>query len=619
MMTKLKTRFSSPRAITGLHVFLVVLLGLVCYYNSFSVPFMFDDISAIVKNPDITGGRNLWDILLHGGPRRIADFSFAVNYRFHALQVAGYHVINLAIHLSAAVVLYFLTAALLDALELTYPSRVPEANTFVTVRERFIPLATALVFVCHPLQTQAVTYLVQRHTSLATLFYLLALLAYVKGRITLEQHGLERGVLRWGLLLSAMALLAFHTKQISFSMPLMMVMLELGLFRGRLFKRYLIIAAVTGVLLLLAMFLPAMLNGSLADIMFDLRRTTSEDLYFSRTSYFLTQTRVIVTYLRLLVLPVQQNLDYDYPIFSSLQNIEVIASMALHGLLLTAAYVLYRRSQHQLTVTDRQSGLALRLIALGIAWFYIALIIESSFIPITDVIMEHRVYLPSAGFCIALAAFVMLISRKLHSGVRCRWLALAAVCLLFATLTIARNRLWNDEVRFWLDAAAKSPRKGRVHSNLGLAYLRQNRFEMALRLFVDAIKLDPTLNSAWMSLGSSLQGMNLYQGRFTSGMEYLTPGGEIDFRWYRQFNSSEFNNMGLACEFVGQPEEALNWYIQSVNMNPDFDLAWFNLGLLSARLGNYPQRDKALSKLHALNPALANKLTGDIRPDRSVR
>jgi tetratricopeptide (TPR) repeat protein len=122
-----------------------------------------------------------------------------------------------------------------------------------------------------------------------------------------------------------------------------------------------------------------------------------------------------------------------------------------------------------------------------------------------------------------------------------------------------------------------------------------------------------------MSLGRSLQGMNLYQGRFTSGMEYLTPGGEIDFRWYRQFNSSEFNNMGLACEFVGQPEEALNWYIQSVNMNPDFDLAWFNLGLLSARLGNYPQRDKALLKLHTLNPALANKLTGDIRPDRSVR
>ncbi len=597
--------------VTGLHVSLVVLLGLLCYCNSFSVPFIFDDFNSIVNNPVIVGATNLWDILLHGGSRRIADLSFAVNFRIFGLQVAGYHATNLAIHLSAAVVLYFLSAALLDSLDSVYRSGEPEAES-----ERFIPLATALVFVSHPLQTQAVTYLVQRQTSLATLFYLLALLAYVKGRLSLEQHGLKGGVLRWGVTLSAMALLAFHTKQITYSMPLMILMLELALFRGRLFKRGLIAAAAAGLLLLLTVLLPPLLNGSPAETLFDLRGATSEDLYFSRSSYFLTQARVVVTYLRLLLLPLRQNLDYDYPIYSSLQNAEVIAALILHALMLAAAFVLYRRSQLQLISADRRQGCYLRLIALGIAWFYIALSVESSFIPISDVIMEHRVYLPSAGFSLALFAFAALVSRKLQCGVRYRWFALTALCLIFLTLTIARNRVWNDDVRFWQDVAAKSPRKGRVLASLGRAYMNHNRSKEALPLFVDAIRLDIRAEVAWKMLGFSLQGLNCYQGRFTTGREYLTPEGEVDFRWYRQSTSTQFNNMGLATEFIGQPQEALKWYVQSVSMAPGYTLAWYNLGLLSARLGNYAQRDRALLKLKALDPDLANKLAGDIRPDR---
>lgn len=615
-----KDRFRSPRVITALHVCLIVLLGLVCYCNSFSVPFLFDDYTSIVDNPEVIGGKKLWDILLHGGPRRIADISFAVNYRLHDLQLAGYHITNLAIHLSAAVVLYFLSASLLDSMNLVYPSGEPETGESARITARFIPLATALVFVCHPLQTQAVTYIVQRHTSLATLFYLLALLAYIKGRITLEQGGLKGGVLFWWVILSAMSLLAFYTKQIAFSLPLMILMLELGLFRGRLFKRYLIVTAVAGALLLLTMLLPTVMSGSVADIMFDLRHTTSEDTYFSRTSYLLTQTRVVVTYLRLLVLPVQQNLDYDYPVFSSLRNSEVIASLILHGILMAAAFVLYRRSQHQLTSADRRRGSCLRLIAVGIAWFYIALIIESSFIPITDVIMEHRVYLPSAGFAIVLAALARLIGSKFQHGVRFQWLALATVCLVFSTMTIARNHVWGDEVRFWQDAASKSPRKARVFTNLGWAYLNRNRYEIALRLFVNAVKLDLRQgNNMWIMLNSALKGVNRYQGRFTDVEKYLTPEGKVDYRWFSQFNSVNCNNMGLATEFIGQPEEALTWYIMSVNINPDFDLAWFNLGLLSARLGHKIQGEAALLKLETLNPDLANTLAGYIRPNHSVR
>lgn len=608
-----KPGFCRPGTVTALHVCLIMLLGLLCYSNSFSVPFMFDDFASIIRNPDISGGRSLLDILTHGGSRRIADISFLFNYRLHGLQPAGYHVVNLAIHITAALVLYFLTVSLLDSLRLVYSSAESETTEAAPGMERFIPLAAALIFVSHPLQTQAVTYIVQRHTSLATLFYLLTVLAYLKCRICLEQNGLKPGVLLWGFIATAMSLLAFHTKQITFTIPLMIVMLELSLFRGRFFKRFLIVNGLIGGGLFLTLLLPALLSGTVSDAMLDLRHATAEDLYFSRSSYFLTQIRVVATYLRLLVMPVQQNLDYDYPIFSSLLNAEVIASLVLHGTLLATAFLLYFRSHQQLRSADHRQGSCQRLISLGVAWFYIALIVESSFIPITDVIMEHRLYLPSAGFAIVLASLLRLLSRKFSCEQRFMWIALAVICIAFSLTTITRNRLWNDEVLFWQDAAGKSPRKGRVLSNLGVAHLKQKRFDTALRLFVAAIKLDPTLNTARISLGSSLKGMTLYQGRFTTGMEFMTPAGDIDWRWYRRFNSTGFNNMGLASEYLGQPEEALKWYVQSVSMTPDFDLGWFNLGLLSVRLGHNAQADAALLKLQGINPDLGQKLAGYIR------
>jgi hypothetical protein len=602
-----------PGQSAALHIGLIILAGLACYANSLAVPFMFDDFTSIVVNPDISGGRPLLDILLHGGARRVADFSFAINYRLHGVQVAGYHVTNIAIHLAAAVTLYHLCAALLDSLKLTYDAGTATESATGMGMQRFLPLFAVLVFVCHPLQTQAVTYIVQRHTSLAALFYLFALLAYIKGRLNFEQHGFGAAVARWGLLFAASSLLAFHTKQIAYSLPLMLVMLEYSLFRGRLAKRTLLAAAVTGILLLAAILLPAAQNGSIADVMFDLRRAISEDIYFSRTSYFLTQTRVIVTYLRLLILPMGQNLDYDYPIFSSLKNIEVIAALLLHATLLTTAFVLQRRSHFHLTSGDRRHGLYQRLIVIGIVWFYIALSVESSFIPITDVIMEHRVYLPSAGFFIAVAAMVMLLGQKLHQGTRWRWQALTVICLTLSVLTIMRNHVWSDDVRFWQDVAAKSPRKARALSNLGWAHLNHDHFESALRLFVKAINLDLRESDyTWIMLNASLKGLKQYQGRFTTGEQYLTPAGSVDLRWYSQFNSVKFNNMGLASEFTGQPRQALDWYIESLNIKPDYDLALFNLGLLSARLGHNPQAQMALVNLKAVNPALAAKLAAMI-------
>ena len=580
---------------------LILLLGLVCYSTSFTVPFMFDDFDVIVFNRDISGGRSLLDILLHGGARRIADFSFAINYRLHAQQVAGYHLTNLAIHLAAAFTFYLLCTTLADILLSTYGTdRQEQAPT-----RRFMPLAAALLFVCHPIQTQAVTYIVQRHTSLATLFYLLSLLAFLKGRALYERTGLTRAVFYRGGLFFIAALLACYTKQIAFSLPLMIMLMEFMLFRGRLVKQYLLAALFVVILLFVAAFLPVVHGGTISDVVFDLRHAITETIYFPRTTYLFTQFRVIATYLRLLVLPVQQNLDYDFPLYSSLGNGAVIASLSLHVMLLASAAVLFRKAGRQPPARGHQ----FRLISLGICWFYVALLIESSFIPITDVIMEHRLYLPSAGFFIAAIAVIelagqMLKCRQLHA-----WIFLAGVCGLLATATVMRNRLWSDEVAFWEDAARKSPRKGRVVGNLANVYLNSGRNDDSLRMNVAAIMLDPGLERAWRRLGVLLKHVPSVQGRFRTGQEYLTPEGHIDFRWFSKYNSVEYNNMALACEYLNFPQEASKWYWQSVQMDPDFDLAWLNLGLFAAKTGNATTVARALARLQSLNPVLARQLS----------
>jgi tetratricopeptide (TPR) repeat protein len=596
----------------GWHVFLIVLLGVVCYCNSFSVPFIFDDYDAIVDNQEAFGSRNLWNLLLHGGPRRIADFSFAVNYKIHGLQVTGYHITNLVIHLSTSVILYFLCIALLEALDLS-STRKPETSVPASSAGYFIPLAASLLFVSHPLQTQAVTYIVQRYTSLASLFYLLAVLAYVKGRINFELCGFNRKVLGWSFILVLSAFLGVYTKPIVFSFPFMLIMLELCLFNGRKLKHILIVFGALVASTFSVSFLPELFTGPISHLLMSLDHASAEDIYASRSSYFLTQLRVIITYLRLLIIPIQQRLDYDYPEFFSLLNFEVLSSLAVHSVLIVLAVMLYIRSKHKKLSTDLNHRHLMLLTCIGIAWFYIALSVESSFIPITDVIMEHRVYLPSAGFFIAISAIVQLLACRFKVIFRYQWLVLMAVCLLLTIMTIKRNHIWRDDLIFWQYEATLSPKSGRVLANLGLEYLERDNYEQALRLLVDAVRLEPNLDGAWTMIDNALHGLGRYQGRFKLNDEYLTPEGDIDYRYYNQFYSNEFNNVGLANEFIGQPQEAFKWYKKSLALNPDFDLALFNIGLLSTRLGIAGNTELAITRLKSINQGLAAKLESETK------
>lgn len=587
---------------------MIALAGIGAYSNTFNVPFVLDDLYSI----DFFGNSRIPDLLLHGSARRVADVTFALNYKVHGPQLPGYHATNIAIHLAAAFSLYFLAKSAISSI--CGAKKENESPFFML----FIPVASALLFVAHPLQTQAVTYTIQRYTSLSTLFYLFSVLAYVKSRNSFEAGRHPRTTWIWAGFSLVAALLAFGSKQIAVTLPLILIVMEYVLYGGRLLNRRFFIASGLLFTLIAVYLLYQWYTGTLDEFLFDLRHATSDNIYMSRTTYFLTQARVVVTYLRLLVLPINQNLYYDYPVYSSLVSVPVLCSLVLHGLLVTSAVVLLRMSRSGNAEAGGPQRACMRLAALGTAWFYITLALESSLIPIRDVIFEHRLYLPSAGFFLTVTALSALAVHNQLASARTAWALLTISGLVLGSMTIARNQVWGDSLTLWQDTAKKSPNKGIVLVGLAAEYLSRNMPEKSLPLFVRGLEIDMNLGfRSKIGIGASLKALNVYGSRFTTGEEYILSGGTFNAGAFDYARSSEWdgvihNNLGLAYEYLMEPGKALKAYKTALILNPAYDLAWYNLALLTSSRGDKALATEAIKRLKPLNPPMAKALESSI-------
>ncbi len=535
------------------HMAAIIFVVLLVYSNTLDAPFHFDDTNNIVYNPWIKDLRNFTDLDIinkHFRSRYIGYLTFALNYSLHGLDVRGYHLVNIFIHILNSLLLYWL---------LTLTFRTP----FFTVpgghlsdgSRNFIALFTALFFAVHPLQVQAVTYIVQRFTSLATLFYLLSLALYIKWREGGEQRtewSASGALLYTASFLSAF--LAMNTKEIAFTLPVVMVLYEVLFFGGKMKirKRAFSLAPFFLVILLI----PLALANTEGPLVFmkgvsmneEAVNLSGERSSISRGDYLFTQFRVIVTYIRLLFLPVNQNIDHDYPVFNSFFSPEVVLSFLLLVSVIISGMYLYRLSKRP----ENKDGSWLRLISFGIFWFFITLAPESSVVPILDVIFEHRVYLPSIGFFIAFTAAV-------EAG-RERWgdrAAYAKKAVVYAVLTVvlalsgaayAKNEIWKDDASLWRNAVEGSPNKARPHANLGLAYAKQGRTDEAIQEFETALKLVPHLVEVHYDLGVAYAA----QGRIDEAIKEYQETIRL-----MPDHARAHNNLGLAYIDQGRTDDAI--------------------------------------------------------------
>ncbi|HET8539351.1 MAG TPA: tetratricopeptide repeat protein [Anaeromyxobacter sp.] len=550
------TAADAPRTVAGRGAYAlaaplaVAMLGLLAYANAFGGAFVFDDVKHVRDNPLVRDLGNYLGSLAgyRALPNRYVGYlTFALNHRLGGTSVAGYHAFNVAVHVLNALLVYVLVRSTFRSPRLEGSALAPQA--------RAIAFAAAALFVAHPLQTQAVTYVVQRLTSLATFFYLSAVVAYARWRLAGRDAGSLRRAGTWALALAA-ALLAMRTKEIAFTLPFAILLYELCFFEragrsGWALAPLLATAAIVP-LTLLDLGRPA------AEVLADAGAVTQVQTRLGRLEYATTQAPVVVTYLFLLLLPIGQNLDHDYPIYRSLLAPEVLSAIAVLLAIAGAGAYLHLRAGRGGARPVDPAG---RLAAFGIAWWFLALAVESSFVPIVDVINEHRAYLPSVGFFVAAAVAIAAAARRAGDAraPRAVFAAAAALALLLAVATRARNEVWRGEISLWSDAAAKSPGKARPHLNLGTALVEAGRLPEAIRPLRRAVELDPELAWARAQLGGAL----LALGRPSEAEPELRAA----LRLAPEDPEATFNLAQLVWQ-AGNRDEGRRWFARFLEIAP---------------------------------------------------
>lgn len=572
---------------------LITLIGLIAYANTFTISsYQFDDTTNIIVGNAVRNSGTLHDLFNFSAPRALGQISFALNYRLHADSVPLFHVTNFLIHLLTALCL----ASLVSVTFRTPLAAAPGSEEQRPSLSWLAGLLAALLFITHPVQTQAVTYLVQRFSSLATLFYLAAVLCYARGRLALDAGAAPR-VIAWmgGALLSM--LLAMKTKEIAFTLPFAILLYEFCFFRGQKLFRIVMAGALTGALVII----PFSIFGSgiftkLPEALSRLKVQTTMD----RSEYFFSQLPVIIKYLRLIILPVGQNVEHQAVHYTTLAAWPVLSAGLFLSIALLAGFMLILRG--------RKRSPLLIFSGFGIVWFFLALSVESSFIPIVDLMFEHRLYLPFAGLCMAVAVPVARMAelrRKPDMFVA----GAGVLILLLAGTTAVRNEVWRTPVSLWQDATAKSPGSSRAWNNLAYAYLKEKKPDMALPALVRSIELNANFPDVWNNIGIALDQLGRYQGRYHrifTNYENSTDLARSQTVWFANVS----NALGLAHEHLGQPAAAIQSYKKALSMKPDLAVARYNLAVAALAMGNIGAAEKEYEQLKTLAPQFAAQLEG---------
>jgi hypothetical protein len=356
-----------------LHVLSILLLGLLAYSNTIDVPFYFDDTYVIVTNDRIKDPSNIPSLFWRmEGPIATRPFTLATlafNHVLGGLSTRGYHIFNVALHLINGVMLYMLllrTAGLMGA----YGRNAGGVAFF-----------SSLLFVLHPVQTEAVTYIVSRSVLLCTFFYLLGITLFIS--VVRSRRG--RAAYMAALLLSSM--LGMSSREDFVTFPLMLLLFDFFFISG---------GNVKGVLGRWKIHLPVISTAAFLIYMvmsFDYEDHAGLGIgSLTPLKYLMTQFSVHWTYLRLLLLPIKLNLDYDYPLAVSFFQVRTLVSFA--GYLALWALAALTMKRHP-------------IVSFCVLWFLIILGPTSSVITLSDYITEHRLYLPSIGFFVIFTAAIL--------------------------------------------------------------------------------------------------------------------------------------------------------------------------------------------------------------------
>lgn len=585
----------------------LIVATIAAYSNALTTPFVFDDHVNIEESPSIRQLWPIWEVFSQQSPqgayvhgRPVVNLSLALNYAVGGLHTLPYHLTNLAIHILAGLTLLEIVRR-----TLALPSLDGRYERIATP----LAFAIAAIWALHPLQTQAVTYVIQRYESMMGLFSLLSLYCVIRSDSSSQPR-------RWTVAAVVACFLAMGCKEVAASLPLVILLYDraflAGTFRQAWRRRqglYLgLLAAWLGLAALLVV------SGGRS-------QWSGFALPIHPLDYAMTQFGVILHYLRLSFWPYPQVFDYAWPIAETWGQVLPGAVVVL-GLLAATAYALIRWPKWGLVG----------------AWFFLILAPSSSVMPIADMAFEHRMYLSLAAVAVmaVLAVhqfFTWLFDALRVSPLAARWVeaAIAAVVLVaLGAATYARNQVYHSERSLWQDVVEKAPHNARAHNNLGNMLLKAGQPEEAITHYRKALEISPRFVNAHCNLATAL----LDQGKIEEAIAECQKAIEIDPQCARAYGNLAnilvrqnrldeamlqfrkairldptlvdlHNKWASALATQGKLDEAVARYRKALEVNPNSVEALNSLADLLAKQGKTEEVVALCRKALKLNPDLA--------------
>jgi len=553
---------------------------LLIYFNSLDAGFQLDD-QQIIDRPSLhVTELNLKSLkkTFYWSPqqkriyRPLPCLTLGINYYLGKTDPFGYHVVNISIHILCAISVYVFLLTLFS---------IPGLRPAFATKHRYeISVIATFLFAFHPIQANVATYIIQRMTSMAALFYVISVTGYIYFRLQTLPNRVKSNFAKYlGLSLSIIsAMLAFLSKQNTAVLPVMILCIDYLFFynlheegvRRRLRRVYaLCIFLLLG---LLAYEGPKNLFKFLEGY---------EKRDFSLVERLLTQPRIIFIYLGLLMFPDVNRLSLGHDVSISKSLFDPTQTIfAVSGVILLVTAAVFLRKKHN-------------LFAFVIVWYLGNLVIESSIIPL-ELIFEHRTYLPGILIFCLMSFAIVYVSREILKRNRAI-LFTSLFLILYGHGTYIRNVQFKNSTSLWLDVVDKSPNLARAHSNLGNIYRTKGYYEQAIERLKKAIELDPRMIEPHLSLGQ------LYldkPGMEDKALVFIKRGQRLD-----KYTPRGRLSLGNAYMKLNKYKKAEHFFYSAFQMVRYYPPAINNLGVVKIRLGKKQEAEKVFKFGIKLDPS----------------
>lgn len=502
------------------------LLACVAYFNALDNPFVYDDHDTVIGNRSLADLSNLRFILVYTPFRPLVNASYAFDRWLWDFRPFGYHLTNVVLHVLVVLLLYAWIRRVIEDSGTDLDSSGP---AFVG----------AACFAVHPLQTEAVGYVSGRSELLCGIFFLSALLYSRRAIVAHSRVSAALGI--------ASGILALASKETAIALPVVFLAYDWLLRPGaddlRIRRLWRVCVPVSVVFAIVGLYRLSMLRISFAGVSAAVLNAE-------------TQAIVVWRYVRLLLWPFGQSIMHSVHRVTGVTDPRV--ALAAVGVLVVITLAVRIRRSHP-------------VIALGIVWFFAVLAPSSSFVPLREGMAEHRVYLASAGFFMAISGVFQTWWRRSDGRSWSLRLAVAALLVVLCVLTARRNEVWSSPVRLWAEATLHAEGMWEPHYALADSLREQGQCDAAISEYRQVIALRPVHRDAHTNLGICLA----QNGQPEAAERAFRQALAIDPRFGRGYT-----NLGALALLSGDAVRARDFYLQALVVDHDNVLARMQLASL---------------------------------------